>query len=259
MSENWNRFLFAVLGAVLIFLFWKGFSSLAALDGEIGGVFEFLQNAFVFLLAAFIFIYYGAALIFVLLPTKPEEIDEAEPVTVPRLETQLFNLKEPQDGDIDALADILGDFEVSQFLTSVSHPYTAWDLSWFKEFIVPFQPIWAVTHKTDSQLIGAAMFVLNDDQADSSWAHLKFWFGPKELDPQQQVEVTKAVLKYGFEHLNLEFIKAYHFHDDETKGAVLEQLGCQKTEYTRRHSSARGHEIPSTEWWLERDRFNAAP
>ncbi len=73
----------------------------------------------------------------------------------PDLATERLSLRRPDDRDIDAIVDVVGNWEVARRLARVPHPYGPADARFFLDHVVPAEWVWAVTLRGADTLLGA--------------------------------------------------------------------------------------------------------
>jgi RimJ/RimL family protein N-acetyltransferase len=140
----------------------------------------------------------------------------------PVLETERLLLRRPDDGDIDAIIAIAGDWEVARRLGRVPHPYGASDARFFLDTIVANEWVWAITWKATGEFIGTVGLTPNPRERS---AELGYYVARSRWGIGIVTEAARAVVDHGFHGLGLEFLTSGHFTDNPASGRVLGKLG----------------------------------
>ncbi len=167
----------------------------------------------------------------------------------PEMTTERLLLRRPNDGDVDAIVSIVGDWEVARRLARVPHPYGPTDAGFFLKQIVPSEWVWAVTLQGSDTLIGA-IGLTPEENADT--VELGYWLSRAHWGQGIATEAAQAVVSFGFDTLGLSYITSGYFEENPVSGRVLEKLGFFETGRTRRPCLAAGTEVPSIEMRLLR-------
>lgn len=173
----------------------------------------------------------------------------------PDLETDRLRLRRPVETDGNAIADLVGDWEVARRLAVVPFPYGADDARFFLEQIVPKSWVWAITLRPSGELVGMAGLTPSTDGA----AALGYWIGRHYWGAGIATEADGAVLSHGFQVIGLPHVTAGYFEDNPASGRVLEKLGFTATGRAMLHCLAVGTSLPSMRMRLERQSFLVSP
>ena len=163
----------------------------------------------------------------------------------PEIATDRLLLRRPADGDVAALVDIVGDWEVARRLTRVPHPYGPVDAMFFLEQIVPNEWVWAITAQGSDRLIGAIGLT-----PEEGGAELGYWLSRAHWGHGMMTEAAQAVVSHGFEVLSLAYISSGYFEENPASGRVLEKAGFVEIGRSRRPCLAVGTSMPSVEMRL---------
>lgn len=144
----------------------------------------------------------------------------------PDLATERLFLRRPDDRDIDAIVDVVGNWEVARRLARVPHPYGPADARFFLDYVVPAEWVWAVTLRGSDTLLGA-IGVTPEEGTDA--AELGYWLFPAQWRSGITTEAAWAVVAFGFERLGLPIITSGDFEDNPPSGRVLRKLGFMET------------------------------
>lgn len=167
----------------------------------------------------------------------------------PNLVTERLSLRRPNGGDIEAIVNVVGDWEVARRLARVPHPYGPSDARYFLDQVVPAEWVWAITFKGSDLLLGA-IGLTPDDDADT--AELGYWLSPARWGQGITTEAAKAVVSFGFDRLDLPYVTSGYFADNPASGQVLRKLGFAEAGRAMRPCLAAGSEVPSIEMKLPR-------
>ena len=141
------------------------------------------------------------------------------------LETERLLLRPPKAADISQFVPLLNDFEVAKNLSRVPYPYTEDDAC---AFIVRMASALAAgTGYVFAILLKPGMFIgLCGLHPDSGW-ELGYWLGKPFWGRGYATEAGRRVVKFAFEDLKAEALRASWFHDNPASGHVLAKLGFQ--------------------------------
>ena len=167
----------------------------------------------------------------------------------PDLATERLSLRRPNDGDMDAIVDIVGDWDVARRLGRVPHPYSAADARFFLERVVPNEWVWAVTVQGSGVLIGT-IGLTPEENVDA--AELGYWLSPAFWGRGITTEAARAVVSYGFDGLGLSVLTSGYFEDNPASGQVLRKLSFSETGRTMRPCLAAGGDVPAIRMELPR-------
>jgi RimJ/RimL family protein N-acetyltransferase len=169
----------------------------------------------------------------------------------PKLVTERLSLRPPEDGDVDAIVSIVGDWNVARRLARVPHPYGPADARFFLEQVVPAEWVWAVTLGGSDRLVGA-IGLTPEESADT--AELGYWLSPPHWGQGISTEAARAVVSFGFGVLGLPYLTSGYFEDNPASGRVLEKLGFVETGRVMRPCLATGGETMSVKMQLPRSK-----
>jgi ribosomal-protein-alanine N-acetyltransferase len=152
----------------------------------------------------------------------------------PTLHTDRLLLRPNILADAPELARLAGEREVAATTLRIPHPYSVADA---EAFITGWQDAdervgFAIVLRKDSVLIGGAGLRL---EKAHHHAELGYWIGTPYWGNGYATESARAVLRYGFEVLNLHRIHASHFANNPASGNVLRKLGMKYEGRQRQH------------------------
>ena len=167
----------------------------------------------------------------------------------PELVTERLVLRRPNHGDVNAIVNIVGNWEVARRLARVPHPYGLTDAHFFLEQVVPAEWVWAITLQGSDELIGA-IGLTPEEGMDT--AELGYWLSSRHWGRRITTEAARAVVPFGFDTLGLPYITSGYFEDNPPSGRVLEKLGFIESGRAMRPCLAAGGDVPSVRMQLPR-------
>ena len=143
------------------------------------------------------------------------------------LETERLLLRYPRAADISKFVPLIGDFDVSKNMSRVPYPYTEDDGCAFivnisKSIEVGTDHVFAILLKPDTYIGTCGL------HPDRGW-EFGYWFGKPYWGRGYATEAGRRVVRYAFEDLKVDALKASWFHDNPASGRVLAKLGFQPT------------------------------
>jgi RimJ/RimL family protein N-acetyltransferase len=153
------------------------------------------------------------------------------------LQTERLTLRLPARSDIPALMPLIGAREVAATTLRIPHPYTEADA---EDFIAGTQEellngsglrLGIIVRESDTLCGGVGLRV----EPDHRRAELGYWIGVPYWAKGYATEAAGAMLKYGFDTLQLHRIFASHFADNLASARVLRKIGM------RHEGRLRGH------------------
>lgn len=149
----------------------------------------------------------------------------------PVLIARRVRLRPYRPDDAERLSLLAGREEIAQTTISIPHPYSPLQA---REWIAGHAGEWrkrraarfAVELSSTSELIGGAE--LREIEPEHAQAELSFWVGTEWWGHGYATEAAEALLDYGFLHLGLNRIYAYHMTRNPASGKVLRKLGMRQ-------------------------------
>lgn len=169
------------------------------------------------------------------------------------LESQRLILRPPRQGDIEAIAAWLGDFEVSRNLARVPYPYGEADA---EDWVArrgrhgEGHYVFCILRKSDHLFMGSIGLHLENEGPE-----LGYWLGKPFWGLGYASEAGRAVAQFAFGSLNAPFLRAGWFHDNPASGHVLAKLGARHNGSRMRHCRARGEPVLCHEMLLTKEAF----
>ncbi len=172
-----------------------------------------------------------------------------------RLETERLILRPPEFADAPAIAEALGDFEISKNLASAPHPYTQDDA---RVFIASAADgldkgesfCFAVRRREDDAMAGCCGLHLKDGVYE-----LGYWIAKPHWRQGYATEAAFRLLTFAFYDLQVDVVTAGWFHDNWRSEHVLAKLGFKPVRVEKQDCRARGHALLCNRTMLTRERF----
>ncbi len=141
----------------------------------------------------------------------------------PQLITKRLKLRRIQLGDVPSLLKYANNKKISDQILNIPFPYQEEDAIYRLNFILQGfknkeRYVFALTLKDNNELIGE--IGLHLDKANNS-AQFGYWVAETFWGKGIATEATAAILKFGFEKLNLNKIYATHYPDNKASGKVM--------------------------------------
>jgi ribosomal-protein-alanine N-acetyltransferase len=155
----------------------------------------------------------------------------------PPLQTQRLTLRPYTPADITALVPLIGAREVAATTLRIPHPYTE-DIA--REFIALAEKDEAsgrcvrrvLIQRENGALCGGVGLQIEPDHCR---AELGYWIGVPYWGHGYATEAAMAMVKYGFETLELQRIFASYVPTNVASGKVLQKIGMRHEGYLRGH------------------------
>jgi RimJ/RimL family protein N-acetyltransferase len=144
----------------------------------------------------------------------------------PILHTSRLILRKIQVEDIPALLEYANNKKISDYVLSIPYPYNEPDAVFrisyvWQGFKNKVRYVFAVIFKEREELVGEIGLHLDNNKI----AQLGYWVGEPFWNKGIATEAIEAVLKFGFEKLQLEQIYAACHEENKASGKVLEKNG----------------------------------
>jgi RimJ/RimL family protein N-acetyltransferase len=154
----------------------------------------------------------------------------------PTIATERLVLRQFQPADAEAVRCLAGAKEVAAG-TFLPHPYEAgtaekWIAGQQQDHEAGKALTFAIVLAGDQRLVGSIGMEI---VAAHEHARLTYWLGFAHWNQGYCTEAVKALLEYGFTHLNLHRIYAPHFHNNPASGRVLRKVGMTYEGRMREH------------------------
>ena len=194
--------------------------------------------------------------------------------SLPTLETQRLYLRPFRLEDADELFKLAGDYDVSQFVPKIPHPYsvaeaTEWIAGLDTKYKAQKQVVFAVVLRHAEEDLGSA--VLNDRircdhlvgsvrlemDRPNDCAELGYWIGTEFAGKGYCTEASQRLLQYGFQDLGLNCIWAGHFSTNAASGKVIAKLGMKYEGRLRARFKKMGNHLDDDTYSLLRSEFSS--
>lgn len=147
------------------------------------------------------------------------------------LETARLLLRPLKLEDAPVVSQLAGRREIADTTISIPHPYSeAQAREWIAGHPGPKgtdkEIVFAITLKANGQLVGAIGLRVIDQE--HSQAEMGFWVAVGAWGKGYASEAATALLRFGFEELQLNRIYAHHMVRNPASGRVLEKIGMKR-------------------------------
>ena len=141
----------------------------------------------------------------------------------PEINTDRLLLRKIRYKDISSLIKYCNNKKISDQIINIPYPYGEADAIYRMNFVLQGfknkeRYIFAITFKDNDKLIGE--IGLHLDKTNES-AQFGYWIAESFWGKGIATEATAAILKFGFESLNLNKIYATHYPDNKASGKVM--------------------------------------
>src|SRR4051794_2616674 len=180
---------------------------------------------------------------------------------LPNLQTPRLLLRPLVITDASAIVHLAGAREVAAYTLRIPHPYTDNDAERFiaaaaRHAEAGQSLVFAIEVQQGAHFIGAIGLEI---QPTHRHAELGDWIGVPYWGNGYATEAANAILRFGFESLQLHRIFAMHFLENTASGRVLRKLGMRH-EGTLRQHVLKWNEFHDSEFYgILREEFSATP
>ena len=148
----------------------------------------------------------------------------------PELNTKRLKLRKIQIEDIPSLVKYANSKKISDHILNIPYPYQEPDAVFRISYVVQgfknkARYVFAITLKEGSEFIGEISLHLDKDKPI---AQLGYWLGEPFWNQGIGTEATEAIVKFGFEKLNLHLIFATCHVENKASEKVLLNNGMRK-------------------------------
>lgn len=149
----------------------------------------------------------------------------------PTIATARLILRPWNTDDVAALQRLAGRREIADTMISVPHPFTEehakkWIAGHAEAFARGNALHFAITLASTGSWVGA--IELRAIDTEHRHAELSFWIGVEWWGQDFATEAARAVVRHGFEQLNLNRILAFHMARNPASGRVLEKIAMRR-------------------------------
>lgn len=146
------------------------------------------------------------------------------PIETERLHLRFFTLD-----DAPTVQKLAGAWDIARTTVNIPHPYLdGMAEQWIANHLEAMQEgaflTLAITNKADDALMGSIAMRINKP---NRWAELGYWIGTQYWNKGYVTEAVQAVIRLGFEELNLNRIQAQHLTQNPASGRVMQKNGMR--------------------------------
>ena len=146
---------------------------------------------------------------------------------LPTLSTQRLILRPYSLKDAAGVQRLCGERQIADTTLNIPHPYPdgaaqEWISTHPQQFAKGEGVQWAITLKETRELSGGIGLTI---QRAHDRAEVGYWVAAHLWSRGYCTEAARAVVRYGFEVLNLNRIYAHHFTRNPASGRVMQKLG----------------------------------
>jgi RimJ/RimL family protein N-acetyltransferase len=155
----------------------------------------------------------------------------------PTLTTDRLLLRPFTLDDAPAVQQLAGAIEIAEMTASIPHPYEdgmaeTWIRGQKDRYARGEVANFAIVLRGKGRLIGSIGLRI---ESSHERAALGYWVGKPYWGHGYCTEAARAVLRYGFENLDLHRIYATHFARNPASGRVMQKLGMVREGCLRQH------------------------
>ena len=155
---------------------------------------------------------------------------------IPVLVTDRLVLRPFNMSDMLDLQRLAGAFAIADTTAAIPHPYPdgaaeSWINTHKDEFASNKMLVLAVTLRETGGLAGCVSIDVID-KTSGSW-ELGYWIGKDFWGQGYCTEASLAIMKYGFEEINLNRLQAKHLVRNPASGKVMQKIGMKQEGYLR--------------------------
>jgi [ribosomal protein S5]-alanine N-acetyltransferase len=156
---------------------------------------------------------------------------------MPTLETERLTLRPFTPEDATAVYQLVKEWDVASTTLNIPHPYEpAMADSWIRSHTISAAAgdgfTLALIERAGGALIGSIALRLSPPH---DRGELGYWVGRPYWGQGYITEAARAVMKHGFEVLNLNRIEAHHLTRNPASGRVMQKLGMTWEGRAREH------------------------
>lgn len=146
---------------------------------------------------------------------------------LPTLTTERLLLRPFVLADAAQICSLASDYEIYRFTSNIPHPYAdgyaeRWIATHAHQFYTNQHVTLAVTDVTNGTVLGTVSLGVRSTQKR---AELGYWIGVPYWGNGYCTEAAQALIRYGFEVLDLHKIVARHFASNPASGRVMQKIG----------------------------------
>jgi len=179
--------------------------------------------------------------------------------TVPTLVTERLILDQIIPVDIPNIVAYAGNKKITNTTRTMPHPYFEEDaIAWINMANQGFKNkdmfIFALRDKVDKSFKGGIGLTLN---TENNRAEIGYWIAEKFWGMGYTTEAVKAVLKFGFEKLELNKITAVYIDTNIASGKIMDKNGMVKEGELKNHDIKLGEYQTLIQYRMLRSEYDA--
>lgn len=168
-----------------------------------------------------------------------------------QLASERLVLRPPVMGDMDRLVDLIGDYEVTKWLSQVPWPYRRdHGLEWLEDANDSKSPNLSLAIANEDGLIGGIGFA-----AYRTAPNIGYWLGKPYWGQGLMSEAVETLLAFAFDELDSDEVVSSVFDHNIASLRLQERFGFKVTGRGVDFSAARSNEVPGVTTTLSRDDF----
>lgn len=163
--------------------------------------------------------------------TRENGIEQAELLAQPHLLTDRLDLRSVQPSDAPAIQQAAGAREIADTMISIPYPYPEGEAErYIARQLAERQEGLAVTYIIEEKMASrfCGLVEIRAIEREHSQAEMSFWTVVEVQGQGYMSEAVRAVLRYGFEDLDINRFYAYHMVRNPASGRVLEKNGFRQ-------------------------------
>lgn len=159
------------------------------------------------------------------------------------LETERLVLRPPEAGDAPTIQALCSNWNVVRMTSRMPHPYTLDDA---QGWLAGRDDRWADgTEYSFALCLGGAFIGAIGIDIKQGHHEIGYWLGEPWWGRGLATEAVRRVVRFGFDELALDVLKAGHYDDNPASGRVLSRCGFRYIGEAMLFSAARGGEARS--------------
>ena len=168
------------------------------------------------------------------------------------IRTERLTLRDPEERDLPAIAELIGDIAVARMLSRVPHPYTIGDAeAWFRQISAPDAEDWRIfAIILDGQAVG--MIGFRNRYGEPS---IGYWLGRPFWGRGYMSEAVEAAVGWFFANHEDGALHSGVFEDNPASRRIQEKLGFEIVGSEMEVCLATGEQRPELKTRLRRDVF----
>jgi len=178
---------------------------------------------------------------------------------IPRTETERLALRGFTPADAADVQRLAGEREIAATTANIPHPYEDgmaedWIAGHEEDFREGRGVTFAITDKAVGHLIGVIGLEI---RREYNHAEMGYWVAKPYWNRGYCSEAAKAVLRYGFDELDLHRIYARHFGNNPASGRVMGKIGMRREGCQRQHIKKWGEYLDMEIYGILREEYES--